>query len=59
MAKELRDSKALTIECHEELIKILDKIKSKVKETTWGVVIPSNYEATKILAQKVNFSKII
>lgn len=47
------------IECHPELLIILDQIKDKVKEKTWNVVTPSYYEATEILAKKIKGSLVI
>ncbi len=55
--KEERDP--VTIECHKRLMDILSKIKDSVKKTTWDAINPSNYEATLILAKKIEHSKII
>lgn len=56
MEKEKKTRKPIVIECHEKLYKVLEKIKEDVKYKTWGAVVPSNYEATLILAEKLEKS---
>lgn len=52
--KKPEKEKHRIIDCHESLLKILDKIREDVKYKTWEVVTPSYYEATEILAKKID-----
>lgn len=53
MAEKKEERKPVIIECHPKLYKVLEKIKEDVKYKTWNAVTPSNYEATLILAEKL------
>lgn len=54
--EETKKLKHKTIDCHPSLLEILDKIREDVRYRTWDVVTPSYYEATKILAKKIEKS---
>lgn len=54
-----REVKAITIESHPDLLKLLIKIKDSVRKATWGAVDISNYDASKILYEKVISANII
>lgn len=56
MIDKKEERKPVVIECHPKLYKVLEKIKEDVKYKTWGAVVPSNYEATLILAEKLEKS---
>jgi hypothetical protein len=53
--KKSRLEKRKLIECHPELITILDELRDPLKEFTWGVIDKSvgYYELTAILARKI------
>lgn len=53
-----RTQKAELIEVHPDLLEILNKIKEQIKEYSWGAVEVSNYQATKVLSEKWNKSKL-
>ena len=49
-----------TIEADKEFLDVLDRLEAKVKKATWdGVNKLSKRELTRILARKINSSKII
>jgi len=49
-----------TIEADIEFLDVLDRLEAKVKKATWdGVNKLSKKELTRILARKINSSKII
>jgi len=58
MKQKTREEKAKRIECHPELIKILDSLEAPVSTFTWGTVVLSYYQKTQILAQKIKAKKI-
>jgi hypothetical protein len=52
MTKNNKDSKI--IECHEDLIKILEDLKSKISSVTYGALNkPSYKELTFLLSKKI------
>lgn len=53
MEEEKKNGKRKVIECHEDLLLLLDKIREDVKYKTWEVITPSYYDATEILAKKI------
>lgn len=49
----------ITIDCHPELIEILNKLEPKIKEVTWGAIEKvSYYTKTLILARKLKALKV-
>jgi len=49
-----------TIEADIEFLDVLDRLEAKVKKATWdGVNKLSKRELTRILARKINSSKIV
>lgn len=55
MTKE-KDRKV--IEISKDLVEILDKIRSKIKEFTWGIDNSSYYTASKVLAKRIKEVKL-
>ena len=59
MEKELENKERKIIECHSELIEILDKLDPKISEATWGAIGKTSYIIkTQILARKIKASKL-
>jgi hypothetical protein len=47
------------IDCHPELLEILDKLDPKISDATWGAISKTSYLIkTQILARKIKASKI-
>jgi hypothetical protein len=47
------------IDCHPELIEILDRLDPKISEVTWGAIGKTSYLIkTQILARKIKASKL-
>lgn len=47
------------IDCHPELIKILDGLDPKISKATWGAITKTSYFIkTHILAKKINASNL-
>ena len=53
----MNDKKVIQI--GEELLKVFEKLKAKVKQSTWGIVNPSYYELGEILARKIEEVNLI
>jgi len=51
--EEKKEKDRKTIEVSNDLIEILDMIRNKIKNFTWGIDNSSYYTASKILAKKV------
>lgn len=53
--KKSRTEKRKLIECHPELIEILDELRNPIKDFTWNVMDKSigYFELTAILARKI------
>ena len=56
--KNKREIMGKSIECHPDLIEILDKLEEPVREFTWNTVGLSYFQKTRILAQKILARKI-
>jgi hypothetical protein len=57
--KKEEDEKQYVIAVCEDLMDILNEIKSRVKEFTWGAESNlSNFKASKILANRIKNSKL-
>lgn len=56
--KKKRDNEGKSIECHPDLIEILDKLEEPVREFTWDTVGLSYFQKTGILAKKILARKI-
>jgi len=53
------ETKRKVIECHPELLEILDKLNPKISDVTWGAISKVSYFIkTQILARKIKASKI-
>ena len=54
------ENKSKIIEADKEFLDVLDRLEDKVKKATWdGVNRLSKKELTRILARKINSSKLI
>ena len=56
----VEENKSKIIEADKEFLDVLDRLEDKVKKATWdGVNRLSKKELTRILARKINSSKLI
>lgn len=57
--EEKEKKKRILIDCHPELIEIINKLEPKISDVTWGAITNvSYYTKTLILARKIKASKI-
>ena len=54
---EKKEKDVKNVKISKDLIDVLDKIRNKIQEFTWGVDNSSYYTASKILAKKVREAK--
>lgn len=58
MTEEKKEKDARVIKVSKDLVEILDKIRNKIKEFTWGVDNSSYYTASKVLARRIKEVKL-